>query len=234
MLPPMKTLPTLLCVLALPLAASADAIERPTAPLRETVPGLRIETHAYPDHATTEWQFHLQAASPAAERKVEGGKKGRQSKQCSLGTDSVPSTAEPKKREPRAKDKVAAATGVSREKLTQAEKLRKAAPAIAAKVEQGELTLEDAAKKTGVVVKTPIKPSVAKPVTQDAGNKPAKSKPTANPLPWQDELTEITDTPDGLRTLRCPSATFYTHKTEPFTGAVMPEGKGWWVVRRDG
>lgn len=57
----MKTLPTLLCVLALSLSAAADAIERPTAPLRETVPGLRIETHAYPDHATTEWQFHLQA-----------------------------------------------------------------------------------------------------------------------------------------------------------------------------
>ena len=57
----MKTLPTLISVLALSLAASADAIERPAAPSRETVPGLRIETHAYPDHAATEWQFHLQA-----------------------------------------------------------------------------------------------------------------------------------------------------------------------------
>ena len=29
--------------------------------MRETVPGLRIETLAYPDHAATEWQLRLQA-----------------------------------------------------------------------------------------------------------------------------------------------------------------------------
>ena len=57
----MNTLPIVISVLALCLAASADAIERPTAPLRETVPGLRIETQAYPDLAATEWQFHLRA-----------------------------------------------------------------------------------------------------------------------------------------------------------------------------
>jgi alpha-galactosidase len=57
----MKPFPILIGVLALSLAASADAIERPTAPLRETVPGLRIETQAYPDQAATEWQFRLRA-----------------------------------------------------------------------------------------------------------------------------------------------------------------------------
>jgi alpha-galactosidase len=57
----MKVLPTFLSVLILSLAAVADGIERPIAPFSQTVPGLRIETHAYPDHATTEWQFHLQA-----------------------------------------------------------------------------------------------------------------------------------------------------------------------------
>jgi alpha-galactosidase len=45
----------------LSLAVYADAIERPTAPLRDTVPGLRIETQAYPDQAATEWQFRLRA-----------------------------------------------------------------------------------------------------------------------------------------------------------------------------
>ena len=57
----MKPCSLLISVLALSLAVSADAIERPTAALRETVPGLRIETQAYPDHAATEWQFRLRA-----------------------------------------------------------------------------------------------------------------------------------------------------------------------------
>jgi alpha-galactosidase len=57
----MKPFPILIGVLALSLAVSTDAIERPTAPLRETVTGLRIETQAYPDHAATEWQFRLRA-----------------------------------------------------------------------------------------------------------------------------------------------------------------------------
>jgi alpha-galactosidase len=57
----MKPFPLLIGVLALSLAVSADAIERPAAPLRETVPGLRIETQAYPDQAATEWQFRLRA-----------------------------------------------------------------------------------------------------------------------------------------------------------------------------
>jgi len=57
----MRPLPILIGVPALSLAVYADAIERPTAPLRETVPGLRIETQAYPDQAATEWQFRLRA-----------------------------------------------------------------------------------------------------------------------------------------------------------------------------
>jgi hypothetical protein len=57
----MKPFPILISVLALSLSASVDAIEHPAAPLRETVPGLRIETQAYPDQAATEWQFRLRA-----------------------------------------------------------------------------------------------------------------------------------------------------------------------------
>ena len=57
----MKPFSLLISVLALSMAFSADAIERPTSPLRESVPGLRIETQAYPDHAATEWQFRLRA-----------------------------------------------------------------------------------------------------------------------------------------------------------------------------
>lgn len=40
-------------------AASAAGIERPTAPLRATAPGLRIESRTYPEHSATEWQLHL-------------------------------------------------------------------------------------------------------------------------------------------------------------------------------
>lgn len=54
-------LPSFISVLALSLAASADAIERPTAPLRESVPGLNIESRDYPEHAATEWQLRLQS-----------------------------------------------------------------------------------------------------------------------------------------------------------------------------
>ena len=57
----MKPFCILIGVLALFLSASAGAIERPTAPLRETAPGLRIQTQGYPDHSAAEWQFRLRA-----------------------------------------------------------------------------------------------------------------------------------------------------------------------------
>jgi len=57
----MKLLPTLISILALSLSAAADAIELPASPLRETVPGLRIESLVYPEHDATEWQLRLQA-----------------------------------------------------------------------------------------------------------------------------------------------------------------------------
>jgi alpha-galactosidase len=57
----MKSLPSFLGLVAFCLSVSAHAIERPTTPLAETVPGLRIESRAYPEHTATEWQFHLRA-----------------------------------------------------------------------------------------------------------------------------------------------------------------------------
>lgn len=57
----MKPFPILIGVLALSLAVSAADIERPTAPLREDVPGLRLESCSYPDHFATEWQIRLRA-----------------------------------------------------------------------------------------------------------------------------------------------------------------------------
>jgi len=164
----------------------------------------------------------------AAQRKAEGGKKGRQSKQCSLGTDSVPSETEPIKRQPRAKDKVAAASGVSRDKLTVARRIRKADPEIAEEVEQGELSLEEAAEKAGVAPKKRVKPIATNPAKPEPTKKSAKSKPAANPSPWRDEFTEVIDTPDGIRTLRCEHATFYIHTTSALVAAVMPDGDGWW------
>ena len=164
----------------------------------------------------------------SAQRKAEGAQKGRESKKLSLGTESVPSESEPKKRQPRAKDKVAAATGVSRDKLTAAAKLRKADPEIAEKVEQGEMSLKEAEDKVGLVRKKQVKPSVPKPAKTEPIKKSAKVKSTANQSPWHDEFTELIDTPDGLRTLRCKNATFYSHKTEAFSAVVMPDDGGWW------
>ena len=60
----MKPFFQLISLLALSLAVPADAIERPTVPLRETIAGLSIEARTYPDQAATEWQFRLRA--PAA------------------------------------------------------------------------------------------------------------------------------------------------------------------------
>ena len=41
--------------------AAGQGIVRPDAPLREGVPGLRIEARPYPEHGATEWQFRLRA-----------------------------------------------------------------------------------------------------------------------------------------------------------------------------
>lgn len=60
----MKPFFQLISLLALSLAVPADAIERPTVPLRETIAGLSIEARTYPDQAATERQFRLRA--PAA------------------------------------------------------------------------------------------------------------------------------------------------------------------------
>ncbi len=164
----------------------------------------------------------------AAQRKAQGAKKGRQSKQCSLGTDSVPSDVKPKKRQPRATDKVAAATGVSREDLSIAEKVIKADAKLAEKVEAGETSLDDAAAKIGCAPKKRVKPIVAKPAKQSPAKSAANATPTVNPSVWQDEHTELTDSTDGIRTVRCREATFYIHKTKPLLGVVMPEGDEWW------
>jgi alpha-galactosidase len=65
MRPDLPLLALLLTPLAVLQVASAQGIERPDAPLREVVPGLRIEVRPYPEHGATEWQSRLRA--PAAE-----------------------------------------------------------------------------------------------------------------------------------------------------------------------
>lgn len=54
-------LPLLAALLIAALAAphAADGIERPVWPLRESIPGLRVEARAYREHAATEWQLRL-------------------------------------------------------------------------------------------------------------------------------------------------------------------------------
>lgn len=61
--PAMKVLPVLLIALTVSHAAAAGGIERPAAPFGEPVPGLRIESRAYPEHAATEWQLRLRASA---------------------------------------------------------------------------------------------------------------------------------------------------------------------------
>ena len=61
MRPDLPLLALLLTPLAVLQVASAQGIERPDAPLREVVPGLRIEARPYPEHGATEWQFRLRA-----------------------------------------------------------------------------------------------------------------------------------------------------------------------------
>ena len=163
----------------------------------------------------------------ATQRKAEGGKKGRQSKQRLLGMKLVSRETQPKKRQPRAKDKVAAATGVPREVLTVARKVRRADPEIAEKAEQGKLSLKEVADAVGLVRKKQVKPSVPKPAKTEPIKKSAKGKPAANQSPWHDKFTELIDTPDGVRTLRCEHATFYIHTTKAFSAVVIPDGDGW-------
>jgi len=57
----MKPFPIFIGVLALSVSASVVAIELPDAPMRNSVPGLRIESRSYPDHFATEWQLRLRA-----------------------------------------------------------------------------------------------------------------------------------------------------------------------------
>jgi alpha-galactosidase len=53
------TLLAALLLAPLPALSAADGIERPVRPLRESIPGLRVEARCYPEHAATEWQLRL-------------------------------------------------------------------------------------------------------------------------------------------------------------------------------
>lgn len=167
----------------------------------------------------------------ATERKRQGAEKGRKSRKCSLGTESVPSGEPPKKRAPRSVDIVAAKTGVSREKIAAADRIRKADPVIAKQVEQGDRSLEDALKSIGCDSKIRTKPSIPKRGKPKAKESSLKGKTEASTSVWKDEHVEITDLPDGIRTMRCPSATFYIHKSQDLIASVMHDRGEWcWHV----
>ncbi|MFM8905600.1 MAG: alpha-galactosidase [Verrucomicrobiota bacterium] len=61
MRPALPLLTLILTALAALQAAEAPGIDRPDAPLRDAVPGLRIDAHGHPGHGATEWQFRLRA-----------------------------------------------------------------------------------------------------------------------------------------------------------------------------
>lgn len=162
----------------------------------------------------------------AAQRKADGGKRGRQSRQNSLGTNSVPSEMPDKKRGRRSTENVAAVTGVSRERLADAESVLKANPEAARQVEDGKLTLEAATEMVGVTTKRRKKQRPDVPETP--AKKVAKAKPRGDQTTWEDEFTTVIDRPDGVRIMRCEATTFYVHTTKALGAIVMPEGDGWW------
>ena len=165
----------------------------------------------------------------AAQRRKEGGAKGRESMRNSLGTKSVPSETKEQSRNPRAVDIAASRTGVSRDRLKLAKHISDVSPELADEVKAGTLSMNDAAAQTGVVVKKTSKPKQAKP-------KPEPSPPNAQPesavgaamIPWSDQATTVKDFRNGIRMHRCKRATLFTHKKTGQTGVVLRDGDEWW------
>jgi hypothetical protein len=141
----------------------------------------------------------------AAYRRRRSADAKRKYQQDQLGTDFVPSKKGKeipagKKREPKAIDLVAKATGISRDKLKRGETLAKKDPVLAEEVEIGNITLSDAEKQAGIEPKKrrtkPKKKSKAgcrKNVPKDYGN--------SEVISFCDKHSKIVDHANGMRVI---------------------------------
>ncbi|MCM2371906.1 ParB N-terminal domain-containing protein [Aporhodopirellula aestuarii] len=123
----------------------------------------------------------------AGVKRTVGAEKVRQSQKQPDGA-KLARSQQPKKRGPRALEKVAKEEEVPRADLALAEKILLAAPDLQPSIESGEISLEEAANRTGV------------PRKQTQAPRPKKRKPSRP----QRDLSVVTEHGDGIRELTAP------------------------------
>ena len=182
-------------------------------------------------HLTTD-QKVMKATQPLAnerkaalDRKQKGAVKGRL-KRSTLDVANPASSKTNQKRKPRTLEAVAKSEGVPRQKLSLAEKLKKKAPDLAGKVEQGEISLSQGLKDAGIKAsKRTVKKRVNKKPSFTLGS------PTSNKdaLLFSDELTQVIERADGIRIVRCRDLVIFAHKSVKRTQQVYA-CKDFWLV----
>jgi len=176
-------------------------------------------------------KFLEQAKESAAERKREGAKKGRESRQDPLAANSVASGNTPvkKKRQPSAVDDVAKQVRVARANLTVAAKVKEMLPELFAKVASGKiLRVEDAVHATvdlPKILAKAIKPVVKTPVV--SGKASVKAK-VVKVIELDDGPTMVLDRVDSIRVVHCGEVTIYHHDDVEVEILVYSDGDGWW------
>lgn len=169
----------------------------------------------------------------AALKKKQGAVKGNKARQAKLGTDAVPSEASTPVRAPRSIEIVASQENVPRDRLAMAEKVKKANPKLAEDVENGEVSLEEAARKVGVNrSKKRVVPTLRsnnKVLPNDEQPERCSAAPTGPSTLFDDEWTSICDAAEGIRVIKNTQCTVFTHKaTSTDTLVFMQHGK--WVI----
>ena len=167
----------------------------------------------------------------AAKRKSKGASKGNLTKKATLGTNSVPSDNAKPPRAPRATEIIAKQENVPRDKLAQADKVRKADPKLAVKVSTGEVSLHEAAVQAGLPQskkKRPPKTQV-KPMPLVIDNEPifkdgVLDSPTAI---FRDDWTSIVDDANGIRIVRSRQCTTFTDKAGAHDVFVFAKQQRW-------
>ncbi|TWT56525.1 ParB N-terminal domain-containing protein [Allorhodopirellula solitaria] len=169
----------------------------------------------------------------AADRKLRGSQKGRQSRMAKSNldaTDAVASKAKESRREP-SLNRVAKEHGVPRQQLRDAEKVKKERPDLAEKVSNGQVSLDKARSEAGIK-KTPTRRRNGKTASSD--NRPAKqSDDSGKTLKYSDEMTSISDRQDGIRIVRSGDVTIMRHP-DADKQVLVYANKNSWRVRTVG
>ncbi|MCM2370381.1 ParB/RepB/Spo0J family partition protein [Aporhodopirellula aestuarii] len=130
----------------------------------------------------------------AADRQAAGAEKGRERQKQPAGA-KLATNQKSKKRSPRALEKVAKEEKVPRADLALAEKVVQAVPKLKARIESGELSLDDAADLAGV------------PRKQPKASRPKKQKSSR----LHQDLDVVTDHGGGIRELTAPGVSVFAH-----------------------